>query len=425
MVSRPMKESGIEWIGQVPKEWNIAPISRLFFIKAGGDAKPEFYSDNSDKNHPYPVYTNTHIENKVYAYTSNPLFPEKSITVSGRGAIGKAFYRNTPFDAIIRLIVLVAKFNLDSRYFAYFISVVIPFNTGSSAIGQLSTLQIAPYKLAVPPVEEQQKIADFLDEKVAHIDNILEDTKKSIEYLKAYKQSLITETVTKGLNASVEMKDSGIEWIGEIPLHWKVSKLKYIKDKANYSIVDGPFGSDMKVEDYIDTGIPITQLNNISPMKHELKKLKFVSEEKAESLKRHQIFPNDLLVAKMMPAGRTCIVSNEYDKYMLSSDSIRVKVSNDIANSVYIAYHLNVLNTYEAEMYSKGSTRIRINLVIVNNYNVLLPPLEEQNLITEYLDNKVMRLDRIIYDKENLMKELESYKKSFIYEYVTGKKEVQ
>lgn len=191
-----MKDSGIEWIGDIPNNWNIAPISRLFIIKAGGDAKPEFYSEAPDKEHLYPVYTNTNIENKVYAYTSNPLFPAESITVTGRGAIGKAFYRNTPFDAIIRLIVLMAKFNFDTRYFAYFISNVIQFNTGSSAISQLSTLQIAPYKLAVPPVDEQHKIADFLDKKTTNIDSLIDQKDILITELESYKKSLIYEYVT-------------------------------------------------------------------------------------------------------------------------------------------------------------------------------------------------------------------------------------
>lgn len=191
-----MKDSGIVWIGEIPKYWNIAPISRLFIIKAGGDAKPEFYSEAPDKEHLYPVYTNTNIENKVYAYTSNPLFPAESITVTGRGAIGKAFYRNTPFDAIIRLIVLMAKFNFDTRYFAYFISNVIQFNTGSSAISQLSTLQIAPYKLAVPPVDEQHKIADFLDKKTTNIDSLIDQKDILITELESYKKSIIYEYVT-------------------------------------------------------------------------------------------------------------------------------------------------------------------------------------------------------------------------------------
>src|SRR5699024_5304434 len=96
MLTRKMKDSGIEWIGKIPEEWMITSLQRLFFIQAGGDAKKEYYNSKRDKKYCYPVYTNSKDEHSVYAYTSNPIFPANCITVSGRGAIGKAFYRKTP-----------------------------------------------------------------------------------------------------------------------------------------------------------------------------------------------------------------------------------------------------------------------------------------------------------------------------------------
>lgn len=422
MESRPMKESGIEWIGEIPKEWNIAPISRLFFIKAGGDAKPEFYSDNSDKNHPYPVYTNTHIENKVYAYTSNPLFPEKSITVSGRGAIGKAFYRNTPFDAIIRLIVLVAKFNLDSRYFAYFISVVIPFNTGSSAIGQLSTLQIAPYKLAVPPVEEQQKIASFLDEKVVHIDNILEDTKKSIEYLKAYKQSLITETVTKGLNANVEMKNSGIEWIGEIPKHWESLRIKY----ASY--LKGRIGwQGLTSEEYQDEGPYLITGKDLINGKVNWSTCTHITKERFDEAPDIHIENQDLLITKDGTIGKLALVSEFDDKASLNSGVLLIRKTKDCYNEKFLYYILisDVFWRWFNLIKSPNSTILHLYQNDFKDFSYPLPHISEQQQIADYLDEKTAHLDSLLRNKEKMLEELKAYKKSLIYEYVTGKKEVQ
>lgn len=433
MANREMKYSGVEWIGEIPKRWEVMKFK--YVMKKDKKIAKKYNNENvisltksgviiRDLENPFGKMPASfdgyqHVEegDLLLCLFDIDVTPRCVGIVKNNGVTSPAYSRYKLMDGF------------DINYYNYLLTYLddekILLSYTKSLRNTLTDEYFGAVSTIKPSLLEQQKIAAFLDGKVAHINNIIEDTKKSIENLKAYKQSFITETVTKGLDSNVEMKDSGIEWIRKIPKHWKVSKLKYIKDNEKYAIVDGPFGSDMKVNDYISTGIPITQLNNISPMKHELKNLKFVSEEKAESLKRHQIFPNDLLVAKMMPAGRTCIVSNEYEKYMLSSDSIRVKVDSEMANSIYVAYHLNALNTHQAEMYSKGTTRIRINLGIVNNYFVLLPPLEEQNLIAEYLNNSVMELDKILRDKEQLIIDLESYKKSLIYEYVTGKKEVK
>lgn len=192
----PMRDSGIEWIGQIPEHWRIATIGRLFNIYAGGDAKWEFYSDTCDTEHPYPVYTNTLDRHQTYAYTSKPMFNGDTITVTGRGDIGHAFYRREPFDAIIRLLVLDKKYNLDCRYFAYFIEDVIHFFTNSAAIGQLSAVQVTPYAICHPTLAEQQAIADYLDKKCGEIDELITIKQQKIESLKEYKKSVIYEYVT-------------------------------------------------------------------------------------------------------------------------------------------------------------------------------------------------------------------------------------
>lgn len=193
-----MKDSGIEWIEEIPENWSIIKLGWIFNIKAGGDAKPEFYNDTKDDLHPYPVYTNAREENQVYAYTSKPLFPKESITVTGRGDIGHAILRRDCFDAIIRLLVLepIDITITDCRYYTYFINNVMHFDTDSSAVGQLSALQLAPYIALQPPISEQNAISDYLDVKTSQIDEIIAEVRKQIDDLKAYKQSLITEAVT-------------------------------------------------------------------------------------------------------------------------------------------------------------------------------------------------------------------------------------
>lgn len=163
------KDSGIQWIGMIPSHWRRPSIGRIFDIKAGGDAKIELYSFIKDDLHPYPVYTNTKDPTAVYAYTSKPFFEANTITVTGRGEIGRAIYRDFPYDAIIRLLSLKPKISLNAKFFAYFIDVVIPFTSDSAAIGQLSAVQIKPQPVTLPPLAEQEKIVDFINTKTSKI----------------------------------------------------------------------------------------------------------------------------------------------------------------------------------------------------------------------------------------------------------------
>lgn len=192
----PLRPSGINWLGDIPCHWKIVRLGLLFNAKAGGDAKPELYSSQKDLLHPFPVFTNSQVENQVYAYTSEAPFKSGSITVTGRGDIGRAFLRKEDFDAIIRLIVLSPINKVDCNYYKYFIDTVIPFLSDSAAVGQLSASQITKYLLAVPPIAEQQAIADFLDAKTAKIDEMISGLTKQIDELAEYKQAVITEAVT-------------------------------------------------------------------------------------------------------------------------------------------------------------------------------------------------------------------------------------
>ena len=137
-----MKATNIPWLKEIPEHWGCMFINRLFNIKAGGDVKPELYADKKDENHPFPVYTNTKSADDVYAYTSLATCPSNSITVTGRGEVGHAFFRETPYDAIVRLLSLTPKSNIICKFYAYFIDTVIPFSSDSAAIGQLSAVQI-------------------------------------------------------------------------------------------------------------------------------------------------------------------------------------------------------------------------------------------------------------------------------------------
>ena len=191
-----MKDSGVEWLGEVPEHWAHSSISRFFQIKAGGDLKDEYFSPEWDESHPYPIYTNSNKPDAVYGYTCIPLFGENTITVTGRGEIGYAVYRNQQYDAIIRLLVLTPKSEGDCKYAAYFINSVLRFFGGSTAVAQLSAEQIAPYPMMMPPLKERVQIVEFLDKVNSRIENLIKKIERSIELLKERRSALITAAAT-------------------------------------------------------------------------------------------------------------------------------------------------------------------------------------------------------------------------------------
>lgn len=171
----PMKDSGVEWLGEVPAHWGVVSMSRIFEIRAGGDLKTEFYSDVRTEFHKYPIFTNATSESAIYGYTSKSIFSGGTITVTGRGDVGYAIYRTEPYDAIIRLLVLRPMRDVHAKFYAYFINAVLTFSVGSSAISQLSAEQIAPYKVLLPPLSEQVEILALLDQATMAIDTLINE----------------------------------------------------------------------------------------------------------------------------------------------------------------------------------------------------------------------------------------------------------
>jgi len=176
--------------------WAEKAFNKLFMIKAGGDAKPEFYSYDFTNEYCYPVFTNSIDKHSVYAYTKNPIFPAETITVTGRGAVGYAIYRDIPFDAIIRLLVLLPKVNLNCKYFEYAINSTVNFVMTTTTITQLSAVQFSRYKICVPPVEEQNEIVFYFDKQCANIDKIINKLNEEIALFAEYRARLISDVVT-------------------------------------------------------------------------------------------------------------------------------------------------------------------------------------------------------------------------------------
>ena len=204
-------------------------------------------------------------------------------------------------------------------------------------------------------------------------------------------------------------------------MNWKNVQLKHLAQHAPGSFVDGPFGSSLKSDEYQDTGIPLIQLNNIRNGDHLLHNLKFISEVKANTLRRHTARPGDLVIAKMAePVARGAIVNDHYDRYVVVADCVRVTLDTCVAFPPYIAWCMNSqLLKSRAEQVATGSTRLRINLGDAKNLKVPVPPVETQRRIAAFLDRKTAAIDDLIAKKQRLIELLEEKRAALINRVVT------
>jgi type I restriction enzyme S subunit len=271
----------------------------------------------------------------------------------------------------------------------------------------------------VPPIEEQRRIGEYLDSKCTQIDALISNAQQQIEKLKAYKQSVITETVTKGLDPDVTMKDSGVEWIGEIPEHWEVIRLKFLlqyiidcpHETPNYSF-DGEYYVIRTADE--DYGF----------LRADEQMYRLDEKEYKHRIRRLSLDKDDIVYGREGERwGLACIVP-ESNKYCLGQRMMQFRCNEHIV-PMFIMWALNSKNIYVQGCFDTlGSTSPHVNISTIINYEIPIPSYEEQNKLASFLEEKCSRIDKLIALKQQKIEKLQQYKKSLIYEYVTGKKEV-
>ena len=287
-----------------------------------------------------------------------------------------------------------------------------------ATMSRVSRSQLGQFWLAFPGISEQRAIADFLDSQCAKIDSVIADLEKQIETLQKYKKSLITETVTKGLDRSVPMKDSGVEWIGDIPENWDCKKLKYIISEPLQ------YGANETGNDYRDDYpryIRITDITEENTLKDE-GKLSLQPDIAAPYILKN----GDILFARSgATVGKTFFYTADCGLAAFAGYLIRARINPEMALPRFVYY--STLGVGYENWKNTVFTQATIQNIGADKYAqffVTLPKLTEQKSIVEYLDNKCVRIDDIIKNKQQQLLAVEQHKKSLIYEYVTGKKRV-
>lgn len=265
-----------------------------------------------------------------------------------------------------------------------------------------------------PSAKEQQSIADYLDKKCAAINSITTDIQHQIEILQKYKQSVITEAVTKGLDRNVEMKDSGIEWLGKSPKEWAIKPIKYL-----YKVCSGATPKS-SVEEYWDGDITwITPADYKTEDKYVSTGSRNISDCGYESCNSTIVPEGSIIFSKRAPIGTVALSKG----LLCTNQGCLSCVNNENQNSTYYYYLMSVLSE-QFSLYGSGTTFIEISAHNFEVFKLPNPTLSEQQAIADYLDTKCAKIDALIADKQKQLDTLAEYKKSLIYEYVTGKKEV-
>lgn len=420
---RKMKNSDIKWIGEIPEDWNIIRFQNLIKNSISGEVIDKSYWNEG--------------EELLYTCQKTPMFSTfEKFPASKRTAENDLLLtRNaTPyvFIPLVNSIYsnVVQKVTIDKRWDRRYVKYAIQLGADEQRVNgdTIPSYNMDVWKniyICKIPLDSQIRIANFLDEKCSEIDALSADIQSQIKILEEYKKSIITEAVTKGLNPDVEMKDSGIEWIGMVPKHWKCVRLKHCLDKRTTSMRVGPFGTALSGSNIQDNGVWVYNQRCVLD-KNFTTNDTFISEEKFRELKSFEVFEGDILITTRGSVGKVAVVPPTASKGVLHPCIIRFVPNKQLIDSKFIEYIFNnsdiVLNQI---LYKSNSTTIDV-IYSYSLREVYLPimPLSEQKEIIKYLDAKCTTLDAIIADKKAQLETLTEYKKSLIYEYVTGKKEV-
>lgn len=402
---RQMKSSNVEWIGSVPQDWEIVPVKYLCSMQAGKTLSSEQISEEGS----YPVYGGNGQRGFYDEYNTEGDY----LLVGRQGALcGNVHLVKGCFWATEHALVTKPS-NYSDITFLYYLLVGMNLNqyvSSTAAQPGLSVSTISNIPTCLVPMNEQKKIAVYLKRQCDYIDGIFEKTRASIEEYKKLRLAVITKIVTGGLLEGRGMKTSGLSWIDQLPEEWSVKKGKHLF---------------VETKELSETGdeelLTVSHITGVTPRSQ-----KNVNMFMSESLVGYKICHVGDLAANTMWMWQGAIGVSKYEGVISPSYNTYRQRNNDFVPE-YLEYLLRIpplVATYSA--YSTGITASRLRLYPDQFFSIMfpVPPKEEQRNIVKFLDGKIPEMDKLIEKKEQFLVELENYKKSMIYEYVTGKKEV-
>lgn len=426
------KESGVDWLGNVPSHWECKRLKVVAPIRVSKlDVKPD----------DLPYVGLEHVE----SWTGRLLLesqPEAVDSVVGVFRAGDVLFgklrpylakaASPGFDGVCTSEILALRPTsavsqryvmyslLDGQHIRYLDSL-----TFGTKMPRLSPDQVGSSFVPLPPETEQHAIAEFLDRETARIDGLVAKKELLIELLREQRSALITNAVTKGLVPDVAMKESGVQWLGKIPAHWEGLALS----RVTLSRCDGPFGSGLKSEHYSGSGVRVIRLQNIGWTEFLDADQAYLDETYARQLGDHGVVADDLLIAGLgdegHPVGRACVAPDYIGPAMVKADCFRFRLDRQRVLPRFAAYQLSATASAAAGSLSTGATRARMNLTTTAGRKIALPPLGEQRAIVDALDREGARYRALVASIRDAIARLQELRTALISAAVTGKIDVR
>ena len=417
-----MKNSGIEWVGDIPDNWETCRLKYLYKTVSGNGFNIDLQGEECG-DYPFCKASDISIADKDLYKAQNyvteqiarlnkyNIIPQGSIIFAKIGEVMKKNNRaicrcNCCIDNNCQ--ALIPFFVINEIYSYYLLKCVdMQWFDNAGTIPCISVRKLMNSSIAIPPLSEQKAIAEFLDKKCGEVDALIADIQQEIETLEQYKRSVITESVTKGLDPSVPMKDSGIQWIGNMPANWECIRGKYILKYLQKPVKK-------------DDGVITCFRDGEVTLRSNRREDGFTMADKEIGYQGVDI--GDLVVHGMDGFAGAIGISDSRGKA-----SPVLNVLGTKQNKRYIMYYLRSMAYSDVFMALSTGIRVRSCDLRWNKLAELwypIPPLKEQEKIVTYIDETIQKANEIIADKQSQIETLESYKKSLIYEYVTGKKEI-
>ena len=430
-----MKESGIDWIGQIPEEWEVIKVKFFTYMKGRIgwqglkadefiDEGPYLVTGTDFKNGRVNWDTAYHISQKRYEQAPEIQLKQGDLLVTKDGTVGKlALIDELPDSASLNshLLGLRPLVNRYDNHFLYYVLSSLEFKNYfqkvsiGSTMDSLSQEKMGEFIFALPNINVQNSISRYLDKKTAQLDKVKALLEEQIQKLKDYRASLIYETVTKGLDKTVPMKDSGIDWIGQVPEGWGVGKVKYFSqisagatpDRNNSLFWNGNINWMSSGE--VNQGI----------VKHTSETITDLALKRTST----KLLPNGTVMLALNGQGKTKGTAAVLAIESASNQSLAsFIVDNQILNNMYL-YYFFVANYYNIRGL-KGEDRDGLNLQLVSNIDIPLFEIEEQQKIVDFLNKKTVQIDQLIQIKNQQIKNINKQRQTLIYDYVTGKSRV-
>ena len=427
-----MKDSGVEWIGEIPVEWNCSKIKHHFKIGSGTTPKSDIpsYWDGDivwitpadfKTDDVYVSEGHRNLTQEGFESSTLEIIPAGNIIFSKRAPIGQVVINSVDLCTNQGCLTAVPLDKSNVKYYRYAMSVATSqFELAGSGttFKEISATAFGNFILPSPNVSEQKKITEYLDRKCSSIDSVIMKQQVIIEKLKEYKLSTITEATTQGIRESTLYKDSNIKWLNRIPANWDV----YSLGKISTSIRNGYVGPtrDIFVE---EGGIPYIQSLHVKDGKINLQNNEYnVSEEWGK--KHPKVSEGQLLIVQTGDIGQVGLVSKEMEGYNCHA-LIITSLDKKYVIPEFVMYYLRGSIGKELMLDTRtGALLPHLNSGKIKNTPVVIPPIQEQFEIVDFLNLKCVLIDKAILHKMEIIDKLEAYKKSLIYEMVTGKREV-